>query len=339
MSNPNETSFDSWSRLRVDRSATTPLYLQIANTIRHRIATNEMRALSRVPSVRRMARFAEVTPATIARAYQVLQAEGLLETLSGSGTVIADVRQIENEARARSGEALARAIDNAITPLLNMQFSPEEVLEAVEERLRLSYAANLVVVAAAAPVADKYARYLNGRLKGKYDIKPVLVGAIKSKDPATVELLRHCDRCVTLLSLHQVVRELLAPYGIPISILLTQLSLDTLRELEDLSSRPGVRVGVVAEEYYRPSVLATVGQYFAPDRILAVVDLRPEALRRKLAGVDLCIHTLGAQEMVVNAGLKQLPTLELKFEVRQDSLERFLSFVSTGQQATQSAAL
>lgn len=322
-----EGSDSVWHPLRIDRRANTPLYQQIANAIRHRIATNEVPAMCRVPSVRAMAKLAEVTPATIARAYQVLQAEGLIETVSGQGTVVVDARDIENEARARTEEALARAVDQAIAPLLAMRFTPDDILEAVKRRLEEPTARSLIVVAAAWPVAEKYVGVLRAALDDRYDIRPVLIRDIEAGRPAAVASVKRADRCVTLLSLHNVVRDLMAPFGVPISLILTQLSLDSLHELETLSKRDGARIGLVVEELYRPSIFATLAQYFSTDRMVVAADLDPRAIEAALADVDVCIHTLGVQELMTSVRLSPVPVLELRFEPRKDSLDRFVRFL------------
>ncbi len=323
-----ENGTPNWNPFRIDRRASTPLYQQIANAIRHRIATNEVPSMSRVPSVREMAKLADVTPATIARAYQLLKAEGLLETVSGHGTVVADTRDIENEARVRTEEAIARAVDEAITPLLNMRFEPRDILEAVRRRLEEPTTRNLIVVAAARPVVQKYVGVLRSALDDRYEIHALLVRDIQARTPEAVAAIERADRCVTLLSLHQLVREIMAPFGIPISLILTQLSLDTLHELESLSGREGGRVALVAEEFYRPSVFATLAQYIPADRIEIVADLDPAAISAALMGVDVCVHTLGVQEVMEHVTLGNTRALELRFEVRQDSLDRFVRFLA-----------
>lgn len=63
---------------------------QIKAQIRGFIATNELPAGTRLPSVRQLARDLGIAAGTVAKAYQDLEAQGLLATRRGSGTRVAD---------------------------------------------------------------------------------------------------------------------------------------------------------------------------------------------------------------------------------------------------------
>lgn len=63
---------------------------QIKAQIRGLIATNELPAGARLPSVRQLARDLGVAAGTVAKAYQDLEAQGLLTSRRGSGTRVAD---------------------------------------------------------------------------------------------------------------------------------------------------------------------------------------------------------------------------------------------------------
>jgi molybdate-binding protein/DNA-binding transcriptional regulator YhcF (GntR family) len=66
-----------------------PLYQQIAESLRRRIAAGELAAGERLPPVREAARAWGCTPGTIARAYGRLAAEGLVQGRAGGGTRVA----------------------------------------------------------------------------------------------------------------------------------------------------------------------------------------------------------------------------------------------------------
>lgn len=63
---------------------------QIKAQIRGFIATNELPAGTRLPSVRQLARDLGIAPGTVAKAYQDLETQGLLASRRGSGTRVAD---------------------------------------------------------------------------------------------------------------------------------------------------------------------------------------------------------------------------------------------------------
>lgn len=65
------------------------LYQEIAENLRRRIATGQLTAGDRLPSVRELAAEWQCTPATVSRAYRTLSDEGLVVSHHGRGTVIA----------------------------------------------------------------------------------------------------------------------------------------------------------------------------------------------------------------------------------------------------------
>lgn len=65
-----------------------PPYLQIANHYRKLIEQGELQPGHRIPSVREMADHWNVARTTAARALKTLQAEGLIESTTGSGSVV-----------------------------------------------------------------------------------------------------------------------------------------------------------------------------------------------------------------------------------------------------------
>jgi GntR family transcriptional regulator len=65
-----------------------PLWRQIEDGVRNLVASGALVAGEGVPSVRELARELTVNPATIAKAYQRLCDQGVLETRRGEGTFV-----------------------------------------------------------------------------------------------------------------------------------------------------------------------------------------------------------------------------------------------------------
>lgn len=63
---------------------------QIRDQIRGLIATGALGAGERLPSVRQLAQDLDVAPRTVAKAYKVLEVEGMLQTRVGAGTRVAE---------------------------------------------------------------------------------------------------------------------------------------------------------------------------------------------------------------------------------------------------------
>lgn len=67
-----------------------PLYLQIMEQIKQRIAVGDWKAGQPIPSIRQLAVDLEVSVITIKRAYLELEHEGVITTQHGKGSVVAE---------------------------------------------------------------------------------------------------------------------------------------------------------------------------------------------------------------------------------------------------------
>jgi len=80
-------------RLKLDPSSPVPLYHQIAESLRYRIATGKLALGSRLPAVRDAAVRWGVNLHTVRRAYQELLREGLVESRGALGTRVLGARR------------------------------------------------------------------------------------------------------------------------------------------------------------------------------------------------------------------------------------------------------
>lgn len=76
--------------VHVNSSSGLPIYLQIESQLKHAVAAGGLKQGDALPSVRKMAGDLRVNPNTVARAYQDLEREGVIRTVPGGGTYVAD---------------------------------------------------------------------------------------------------------------------------------------------------------------------------------------------------------------------------------------------------------
>ena len=67
-----------------------PLYQQVKDQLRHRVAVGELKPGDEIPSIRQLAADIRVSVITIKRAYLELEQEGVIQTRQGRGSVVAD---------------------------------------------------------------------------------------------------------------------------------------------------------------------------------------------------------------------------------------------------------
>jgi GntR family transcriptional regulator len=109
-----------------------PMYLQIMEQIRQRIAVGDWPAGQPLPSIRQMATDLQVSVITVKRAYFELEREGVIATLQGKGSVVAD----DADVGARIYEQdLARHLEQVVRLGALLGLTPMEIQGRLHETL------------------------------------------------------------------------------------------------------------------------------------------------------------------------------------------------------------
>ena len=87
--------------ITINARLSIPIYLQIMDQIRQKVAAGELRQGDQLPTVRQLATDLGVNWNTVARAYRLLDKAGLISTQQGRGTYIWTKRFPRRSARKR----------------------------------------------------------------------------------------------------------------------------------------------------------------------------------------------------------------------------------------------
>lgn len=110
-----------------------PLFRQIVDGLRLKIATGELTPGTRLPSVRGLAMQLTINPNTVARAYTQLTQEGLIESRKGVGVFVSEPRQrLSDPERQRR---LEEATNRFVGAVASLGFEPEEILDHLGREL------------------------------------------------------------------------------------------------------------------------------------------------------------------------------------------------------------
>jgi GntR family transcriptional regulator len=85
---------DVHSPLVISQTDPRPLYLQVKEQIRHRIAVGELKPGEEIPSIRALAASIQVSVITIKRAYLELEHEGVIQARQGRGSFVSENVQL-----------------------------------------------------------------------------------------------------------------------------------------------------------------------------------------------------------------------------------------------------
>ena len=320
-----------WQQIVVDRRDQTSPYRQIANAIRHKIATNQLPPNTALPSVRGLADQVGVTPATVARAYRQLQSDGLVESQVGVGTVVSDTHRLVYQARRRSSEELERSVDAALSPLLQMGYAPHEVRAAVDRRLnRASDSLSAIVISDAVPVLDKYVGVMRRELAPLgVAVDGLLLEQLRSPSAEIRQKLARASRVLTSLGLLRRVQDGLERCSVapPISIIFTELNLATIERLSAIPK--GARTLIVSDERYRNSILGILLQHIAEEHIAVLHKVDEASLAEELKSCQVVVHSLGTADLVRQVAGATHETILMDYQVRRDAMAKLReSFVS-----------
>lgn len=123
-------------QIAVDLTSKVPIYVQIIDQVKHMIATGELQPDDQLPTVRQLATDLRVNFNTIARAYRMLDEEGLISTQHGRGTYILPLPSEKNgeSLRRQDLEWLTRHFLNEASQL---GYSAHEVNQIYSEYIQL----------------------------------------------------------------------------------------------------------------------------------------------------------------------------------------------------------
>lgn len=117
--------------IRLDNRSSKPLYEQIIEQIKYNVIKGYLQPGDAIPSVRKLALELSVTPATVAKAYQELERQKVIETIRAKGTFIA--QRVELKQDDDKLEEISRQIHSQILELKLMGFDKEKVQSFVEK--------------------------------------------------------------------------------------------------------------------------------------------------------------------------------------------------------------
>jgi DNA-binding transcriptional regulator YhcF (GntR family) len=107
-----------------------PIYIQIANDIKEKVISKQLKEAEKLPSIREYSVLYEVTSLTMQRAMQQLEADGVIRTRKGVGCFV-----VEESAENLKSKMVSAQIKEFITRMKSMGVSDDTILALVKEAL------------------------------------------------------------------------------------------------------------------------------------------------------------------------------------------------------------
>ena len=118
----------------IQTGSAEPIYRQLVEQVRRRVASGQIKAGDEIPSVRELAQQLAVHPMTISKAYSLLEAEGLLERRRGLAMRVAPQHQRAQPAASRI-DLLRPTLVRAAAEARQLQLPKRTALKLFEDVL------------------------------------------------------------------------------------------------------------------------------------------------------------------------------------------------------------
>ena len=109
-----------------------PIYRQLFQQLRQRIVSGQLASGEQMPSVRELAAGLKINLLTVAKVYQLLESEGLVETRRGLGTFVLDGHTTRSVTEKR--KLIAHAVEQVVAEAQHLGLEEAEVVRLIRQR-------------------------------------------------------------------------------------------------------------------------------------------------------------------------------------------------------------
>ena len=120
--------------VQINTGSPEPIYRQLIEQVRRRVAAGQLMAGDEIPSVRELAQALAVHPMTISKAYSMLEMEGVLERRRGLSMVVAAHHQRPQSPASRI-ELLRPTLQKAADEARQLELPAAEVIGLLTQLL------------------------------------------------------------------------------------------------------------------------------------------------------------------------------------------------------------
>ncbi|UCE46233.1 MAG: GntR family transcriptional regulator [Phycisphaerales bacterium] len=114
-------------QIRIDNASSRPVYQQIMDQIKRDIALGRLTLEEKLPTVRQLAAQLAINPNTIAKAYRLLEQEGIITTKPGAGAFVANLDSTLS--RAVKKRIVSAELERIAVEAFHMQIDTRTLLE------------------------------------------------------------------------------------------------------------------------------------------------------------------------------------------------------------------
>ena len=119
--------------LEINPRSNTPIYQQLVDGVKELVARGILVPGERMPTVRELAVELSLNPNTVAKAFQKLEQEGIIETMRSRGTFVAGRTEVLDMEAAR--QQLVDLVEKVLVEAYHLGLNREDIKQLFEESL------------------------------------------------------------------------------------------------------------------------------------------------------------------------------------------------------------
>ena len=124
-------SADAAMDITIDTSSSIPVFTQLINQVRDGVSNGQLRPGMALPTVRQLANDLQINPNTVAKAYQLLERDSIIETRGRRGSFIHD--EASKHSKIDLGHRALSVMADAVAALRDVGLTDSEIRKAFTE--------------------------------------------------------------------------------------------------------------------------------------------------------------------------------------------------------------
>jgi len=118
--------------LHLNPNSGMPIYRQLFQQLRQRIVSGQLARDEQIPSVRDLSAELKINLLTVAKVYQLLESQGLVESRRGLGTFVAGGQEIRSLTEKR--RLIADAVEQVVAEAQHLDLEETEIIKLIHQR-------------------------------------------------------------------------------------------------------------------------------------------------------------------------------------------------------------
>jgi DNA-binding transcriptional regulator YhcF (GntR family) len=309
--------------LHVRRESPVPVFLQLKSQLEYLIVTGKLPPGRRLPSIRKVAKYLGVGPATVVRAYQELVNAGLAVSNEAVGFFVTGAEPAWSRPHARVRDEVTALLEGAVQDGLSIDQVLQIFLAQVAE-FRVSQARpEIIVVCKPGGRTEELAMHLRHALADLgVEVTGVSLDDLRADLAGWMPRLQKAQCVVSLMFDVQQARSLLARRGIEVMPLLGAVREDTRDRIISLPA--GTRVGIVSGSLDFVDGMITAATSLNPGLVItgACDSSDQPAISQLLAESDCIVYGTLARQVIDRQLPSSVEAIELIYIPDDSSIQR-----------------